>query len=503
MNVLFVSAEVDPFAKVGGLADVVGSLPKALRERGIDARVLMPYYAFIDQGRYNIWHLFSFQFERRTGLEQVEIYGTEHDGVPIYFMRALPYFGREQTVYGNWDTDVPRFLFFCQAALEAAAAISDHLDWFPDVFHVNDWHTGLIPFLIDTRRAYEPRWQGVATMLTIHNMAYQGDHAGGWMWQLGVPSRPHPELQRYDLGDNMLAIAIAYSDIITTVSPRYAIEIQFPYQSYGLHNLLRSRVIDLYGILNGIDMDQWNPETDPMIVSHFNADNFLKKRPLNKRQLQLDSGLEARDDVFLIGLVSRLVEQKGLDLAFPALRQILSDTDVQFVGLGSGEPQFNDTLFRLGADFHWKARAFVGYNATVAQRIYAGCDLFLMPSHYEPCGTSQMFSMRYGALPLVRETGGLADTVENYDDSLADQGQAFAFNGNKRTLCSAHFTGHSGPISNARRHGGGCRSAPCVPTLAGIRAQVNISICTSRLSPVISTSMVSLSKRVLKEVTAK
>ena len=427
MNVLFVSAEVDPFAKVGGLADVVGSLPQALRERGIDARVLMPYYGFIDQARFNIQPLFSFEFERRTGLERVELFTTEHNGVPIYLLRALPYFGQERSVYGNYDSDVPRFIFFCQAALEVARVLNDQLGWFPDLFHVHDWHTGMIPFLIDLRRGYDAQWNGVSTMLTIHNMAYQGDHIWKFAWDLGIPGRNHPELQRRDLGDNMLAMAIAYSDIITTVSPRYAVEIQFPYQGYGLHGLLRSRVIDLYGILNGIDTDLWNPDSDPRIVSHFNADNFHSQRPPNKRQLQIDAGLEVRDDVPVIGLVSRLVEQKGLDLAFPALRQLLNDTDAQFVGLGSGEQRYNDELFRLGEDFHWKARAFVGFNATVAQRIYAGCDIFLMPSHYEPCGVGQMLAMRYGALPLVRETGGLADTVENYDDGSGDRGVGFVF----------------------------------------------------------------------------
>ncbi|MBI1259588.1 MAG: glycosyltransferase [Chloroflexi bacterium] len=427
MNVLFVSAEVDPFAKVGGLADVVGSLPKALRERGIDARILMPYYAFIDPIRYNITHLISFQFQRRYGTEYVDIYGAEHNGIPVYFLRAQPWFGQERTVYSNWDGDVPRFIFFCQAVLEAASAIRDRFGWFPDIFHINDWHTGLVPFLIDQKRAEDERWRGVGTLLTIHNMAYQGEYVGGFTFTLGIPGRNHPDLQRLDLGDNMLAMAITYSDIITTVSPRYAVEIQYPYQGYGLDNLLRTRVPDLYGIVNGIDMDQWNPETDRLITNHFNADNFVEQRPPNKRQLQQDSDLPLRDDVLLIGLVSRLVEQKGLDLAFPALRQFLADNDVQFVGLGSGEPQYNDQLTRLGDDFPGRVRAFVGYNASVAQRIYAGSDVFLMPSHYEPCGTSQMFAMRYGSLPLVRETGGLADTVENYDDGAADRGTGFIF----------------------------------------------------------------------------
>lgn len=427
MNILFVSAEVDPFAKVGGLADVVGSLPKALRESGVDARVLMPYYGSINAERYNIRPLFSFTFERRTGLETVEIHTTEHNGVPIYFLRALPHFGLERTVYGNWDTDVPRFIFFCQAALEAADQLQQNLGWFPDLLHVHDWHTGLVPFLVDLRRAYDERWRGVGTMLTIHNMAYQGDHVGGFTFILGIPARNQPDLQRFDLGDNMLAMAIAYSDIITTVSPRYAIEIQYPYQSYGLDNILATRLPDLYGILNGIDMDLWNPETDPLVPHHFNAENFRAERLQNKRALQQESGLAVRDDVLLVGLVSRLVEQKGLDLAFPALRRFLAENDVQFVGLGSGEPQFNDMLTSIGNDFPQKARANVGFNATTAQHIYAGCDLFLMPSHYEPCGVGQMLAMRYGALPLVRETGGLSDTVENYDDANADRGKGFVF----------------------------------------------------------------------------
>ncbi len=187
MNVLFVSVEVDPFAKVGGLADVVGSLPKALRERGIDARVLMPYYGFIDQARFNIQHLYSFDFERRTGWEHVDLFGTERDGVPIYFLRALPYFGQERAVYGNWDTDVPRFIFFCQAALEVARVLNDQFGWFPDVFHVNDWHTGLIPFLIDHRRGDDPQWQ---------RRQRHADHP-----QYGVSGRSYLEI-RVGLGDS-------------------------------------------------------------------------------------------------------------------------------------------------------------------------------------------------------------------------------------------------------------------------------------------------------------
>lgn len=427
MNILFVSAEVDPFAKVGGLADVVGSLPAALRSAGIDARVIMPLYNFIDQARWGINYLLSFDVHRRTGTIHVDLYLAIHNGVPIYFVRALPYFGQESAVYSFWDYDVPRFMFFCQAVMDAANALRDQQGWFPDIFHVHDWHTGLVPFFVSLRRN-EPGWAHVGTMVSIHNMAYQGEHIGGWAWEQGIPGRDHPELQARGLGDNMLAISLAYSDMITTVSPRYAVEIQYPYMGYGLEGLLRTRLSDLRGILNGIDMNQWNPATDPLLEANFSVDDFAEKRPLNKRQLQAEANLEQRDDIPVIGMVSRLVQQKGLDLALPALRTILAKHDVQFIGLGSGEPEYNEMFFRLGADFHWKAKCFLGYNATVAQRIYSGCDIFLMPSHFEPCGIGQMIAMRYGALPLVRETGGLADTVMNYDDGPADFGTGFVFN---------------------------------------------------------------------------
>jgi starch synthase len=427
MNVLLVSAEVDPFAKVGGLADVAGSLPKALRGLGIDARVLMPYYQFIDPQRFDIKPLFSFKLPRPTGTADVYMFTTEHDGVPIYFLRGWPYFGEENSVYSTWDYDTARFIFFCQAAIATAEVMRKNGGWFPDVFHVNDWHTGLIPFLVEQKRAADSRWADVGTMISIHNMAYQGEKVGGWLWELGIPPRDHPELVSRGLTDNMLAMAIAYADIVTTVSPRYAVEIQYPYMGYSLDGLIRTRVNDLYGILNGIDYDVWNPETDPLIVSNFNADNFVDKRPPNKRQLQIDCNLSVRDDVPLIGFVTRLVWQKGIDLAMPALRRLLAGYDVQFVGLGNGEPEYNEQLWRLGADFHWKARTIVGFNAVLAQRIYAGCDMFLMPSHYEPCGIGQMNAMRYGALPVVRETGGLADSVTNYDNGDGKTGAGFVF----------------------------------------------------------------------------
>lgn len=426
MNVLLVGAEVDPFAKVGGLADVTGSLPKALRRLGVDARVIMPDFGFIDHQRFEIETLFSFPFPIRKGVANITVSSTTRDGVEYYFLRNWPYFGEEDSVYTDWNWDMPRYIFFNQAVMAVAYELKQRTGWFPDIFHVNDWHTGLIPFLIDISRG-DPNWRNVGTMLTIHNMKYQGDYAGGWLFDAGIPGRDQGHLVYQNLTDNLLAIAMAHADKITTVSPRYALEIQYPENGYGLENLLRTRLDDLSGILNGIDLDRWNPETDPKVPYHYDQLSFEDGRQQNKRHLQSTTGLPIRDDVPVIGIVSRLVWQKGLDMAMPALHQLLGEQDIQVVGVGSGEEAMNDQLYWLGANHPGKAHTHVGYNGGLAQLIYSGADIFLMPSRFEPCGIGQMLAMRYGALPLVRETGGLADTVHNYDNAAGESGTGFVF----------------------------------------------------------------------------
>jgi starch synthase len=426
MKVFFVSAEAVPFAKVGGLADVAGSLPRALRQEGVDARVIMPGYGFIEHFKHNISRLFSFPFTHRKGTTEVNVYTCVKDGVPFYFVQGWPFFGSDQSVYTDWEWDVPRFIFFNQIAMAVAWQLQDRLGWFPDVFHVNDWHTSLIPFLLAESKI-KPEWSHVASVTTIHNIAYMGDGVGGFLWDLGITPRQHPLLERYQLTDNLLATAIAYSDIITTVSPRYAAEIQQPFAGYELAPLIRNRQDDLYGILNGIDVNLWNPDTDRFIASNFNSGNFAEARVANKHHLQAFAHLPVREDVPIIGVVSRLTWQKGFDLAMPALRQLMTDTDAQLIVLGTGEHNIEQDLRQLNHDFRWKVAAYVGFDAALAQHIYAGSDLFLMPSHFEPCGIGQMLAMRYGALPLVRETGGLADTVENYDNADADHGTGFVF----------------------------------------------------------------------------
>jgi starch synthase len=426
MNVLLVAAEAAPFAKVGGMADVVGSLPKALNQIGIDTRVMLPMYGTISEQKYNVRYMFSFPFARRNGVADVHVFTAEYNDTTFYFVKSWPFFGGENSVYTDWNWDMPRFIFYNQVVPAVAWELKQRAGWFPDVFHANDWHTGLIPFLIAESR-HRPEWAHVAAMITIHNMGYQGPYGGGWLWEAGIPGRHHPDLVYQDLTDNLLAIGIAYADKITTVSPRHAVEIQYAYMAYGLENLIRRRLDDLEGVLNGLDMNEWNPATDTRITSNFDTDNFIEKRPPNKRALQERLGLPTRPDVPLIGAVSRLVAQKGFDMATPALRALLATSDVQVVILGSGEDAIEHQVWRLGYDFGWKARAVLQYNATLAQQIYAGSDIFLMPSHYEPCGTSQMGALRYGSLPLVRETGGLADTVENYDGALAERGTGFVF----------------------------------------------------------------------------
>ncbi|HEX2623251.1 MAG TPA: glycogen/starch synthase, partial [Phototrophicaceae bacterium] len=376
---------------------------------------------------YNISLLFQFPFTHRLGTAEARVYTTVYEGVPFYFVQAWPFFGDDGSVYSEWSWDVPRFIFFNQLVMATAWELNERLGWFPDVFHVNDWHSGLIPFLLHENRGMYG-WSKVATLLSIHNLAYQGDHAGGFLFQAGIPERNHPDLVYQDLTDNLMGIALAYSDIITTVSPRYAIEIQYPENGYGLQNLIARRVNDLYGILNGIDTDLWNPSTDPKLISNFDQDNFIEKRPANKAHLQRSLGLPDKPHVPVIGLVSRLVWQKGVDLLVPAMRRILLEQDVQFIALGTGEPYFEAMMRQLMADFGWRGtRILLQYDAAVAQHIYAGSDIFLMPSHFEPCGTGQMVSLRYGSLPLVRETGGLADTVQNYDNADGENGTGFTF----------------------------------------------------------------------------
>ena len=426
MKVLIAGAEAVPFAKVGGLADVLGSLPAALRRLRVDARVILPGYGFINHKQHGIEPHLSFEFAHRLGVSEVTLFATEQGGIPYYLLQSAPYFGLEGEVYSQWNWDMERFIFFNQATMAALHELDESVGWFPDVVHANDWHTALLPFMIREHGGAD-RWTRLASVMSIHNVAYQGDYAGGFLWNAGVNGRHQTDLAELGLTDNLLGIGIAYSDMVTTVSPRYAEEIQYAYAGYALAPLIARRAAVTRGILNGLDSDLWDPAFDAKLINNFDAENFPRERPPNKRHLQSFAGLPLQPDVALVGIVSRLAAQKGFDLALPALRNVLGAREMQLMVLGTGEPEIEQAFWQLDQDFGDRARAFLQFDGALAQQIYAGCDIFLMPSHFEPCGMGQMMAMRYGALPLVRETGGLADTVINYDDADADVGSGFVF----------------------------------------------------------------------------
>lgn len=431
MRVLFVSAEMRPFAKTGGLGDVVSSLPRALRQKGIDARVLMPLYGpikgrFFDQIKYS----FHFQFSRSSGMAEVYIHATEYDGIPVYFLESWPFFGAGEYIYTDIDWDRKRFVFFAQAAMGAAWELGQGRHngekWFPDLIHAHDWHTALLPFLVHESR-YGIGWNEVASVLTIHNMGYQGWDAGGEMWHAGVPARHHPDLIYQDRVDNLLGIGIAYAHKVNTVSPRHALELHYPRFGEGLEGLIWVRDTDFSGILNGIDQEKVNPAINGQLPFPYDVKNFRSERRKNKAKLQESLDLPQKPDTPVLGIVSRLVDQKGMDFAIPALRRLLAETDVQLVILGAGDPVIENDMRHLDWDFGWKCRTVIDFEPDLAALMYAGCDLMLVPSRYEPCGLTQITAMRYGSLPVVRETGGLADTVVNYDDADGDEGTGFLF----------------------------------------------------------------------------
>ena len=430
LKILFASTEAVPFVKAGGLADVAGSLPGALRALGHDARLVLPHYGMIDNAVWGIEPLFTFDLERPGSTTPVQVSRCDTEGAPTYFIRARPWLGDDRQLYYGWDWDVTRFLSFSQAVVEMLSRMGlreNGLHWLPDVIHANDWHTGLIPFLVRQSPPGAPLAR-TASLYTIHNVGYQGAVVGGFLADLNLPPRDHPLLARFGKTDNLMALGIAYADAVNTVSPRYAMELQQEYFGYGLDPLLRARAAegDFFGVLNGIDTICWNPATDPELAACYDADS-LDQRAENKRALQAQSGLPVRDPALVIGMISRLVEQKGLDVVLPALRRLLPEADVQFVLLGTGQPYYMDGVRALAQDFPGQVRAFLEFGGIAAQRIYAGCDVFLMPSRYEPGGLGQMIAMRYGALPVVRATGGLADTVVNYDGGDADAGTGFVF----------------------------------------------------------------------------
>ncbi len=423
-KVLFTSAEVAPFKKSGGLGDVAGSLPKALARRGLDVRVVMPLYQGLP------WD----DLEPLDGVLEVPMYfGRAHaavrlghlpgSDVRVYFIDHRHYFDRPN-LYGppgeGYPDNLERFVFLSRATLELACA----LGFTPDVVHANDWQTALAPLLLGVGAAAKPL-ANTASVYTIHNLAYQGDWDPGAMFVTGLAAEHYNshELEHFGRG-NLTKGAIRHATLLSTVSPTYAREIQTSDLGCGLDGELAMRGADLRGILNGIDTDAWNPATDVYLPARYDAEHMEGKAKC-KAALQRELGLAPRPDVPLFGMVGRLAPQKGVDILAHALERILS-WDVQVVLLGSGDPQAEREFAALSAARPDKFRATLGFQDPLAHRIEAGSDFFLMPSRFEPCGLNQMYSMRYGTLPIVRATGGLADTVQNFDER-SGQGTGFVF----------------------------------------------------------------------------
>ncbi len=422
-NILFVSSEAVPFIKTGGLADVAGSLPKAFNKDEFDVRVIIPKYRIIpDHFKQQMQYCTHFYMDLGWQNQYVGILEMQLDGVTFYFVDNEHYFSGDQAYEsGLWDLE--KFAFFSKAALSCLPAIGFH----PDIIHCHDWQTGLVPVYLKNVFNNNDFYWNIKTIMTIHNLKFQGT----WdpktiMGMTGLPDYlfTPDKLEAYK-DANYLKGGIVYADYVTTVSDTYAGEIQMPFYGERLDGLMRARNNCLMGIVNGIDYDEWNPETDPMIPYHYNAITFRKEKYKNKCAFQEELGLEVNADKFMIGLVSRLTDQKGLDLVDYVMDQICAD-DVQFVVLGTGEAKY-ENMFRY---FAWKypgrVSANIFYSNERSHKIYAACDAFLMPSLFEPCGLSQLMSLRYGTVPIVRETGGLKDTVEPYNE-YESTGTGFSF----------------------------------------------------------------------------
>ena len=422
MKILYVAAEAVPFAKTGGLADVAGSLPKALKADGVDVRVIMPKFGKIPEAYRNAMeHVYDGELpvawrKKYVGLDKYEL-----DGVTYYFVDNEEYFNREG-FYG-YDDDAERFSFFSRAVLDLLQA----MDFWPDVIHTNDWHAGLVNVFLKLDHMGDARYERIKTVYTIHNLKYQGVFPKDVMPDvLGLDWKyfNNGDLEFYD-AVNFMKGGIIYADAITTVSKTYAKEIQYPYFGEHLDGLLRSREQDISGIVNGIDYSVYNPRTDKYIFETYDEESLDRKLD-NKIALQKSLGLPERRNVPLIAIVSRLVEPKGMDLAVRMMDEILQHEEIQLVVLGTGEKRYEDWFKGLAWRYPKKVSVNIYFSNELAQRIYAGADIFLMPSKYEPCGIGQLIALRYGTIPVVRQTGGLKDTVQQYN-KYTQEGNGFVF----------------------------------------------------------------------------
>ncbi len=422
LKILFMAAEMTPFARTGGVSEMAYALPKALREMGHDVRVAMPRYGRIDPTKFGLRPLLpNIPIPIDDHSEPVSILTTELDGdLPVYFIDNPKYFGREN-LYGYPD-DGERFVFYSRGAMEMLKA----LEWKPDIVHLNDWHTAIVANWLKTIYKEDPFFRNVASVYTIHNLAYQGIFGWRILEIAGVEeySFMYPHIDEFPNVVALMAHGILFADTISTVSETYAREILTPEYGEKLHTLLNDRKDRVHGILNGIDYQTMDPATDRYLAQQFDIQQ-LDRRAANKQAFQREANLPADGNIPLLGCISRLTSQKGFDILGEVI-DALMDLPLQVVIMGTGDQYYHEMLSRIARRHPDKAAVFLTFNTALAQRIYAASDLFLMPSRFEPCGSSQMIAMRYGSVPVVRSTGGLADTVREFDPRTGE-GNGFTF----------------------------------------------------------------------------
>ncbi|MCA0971314.1 glycogen synthase GlgA [Halobacillus litoralis] len=421
MKVLMVGSECTPFIKTGGLADVLGTLPQALKTQGADVRVILPKYEMMDdKWKMQLGHVQELEAPMGWRNQYVGIEYIEYEGIPVYFIDNEYYFKRSN-LYG-YDDEAERFVFFNRAVMELMVS----WDWTPDVLHCHDWQTGLLPVFLHTHYKDVEKFQGMKTVFTIHNLKYQGIYAQSVLHDLMDFDEGMMRDDAFEFFGNInfMKGALNYADFITTVSETYAEEIQTPYYGENLDGVLRKRSNELVGIVNGIDDQNYNPMKDEALAFPYRSS--LIKKAQNKMWLQEQLGLPVRKDVPMIGIVSRLVEQKGFDLIGRVIDELLYHDDVQMVVLGTGEYQYEQMLQWVQDRHPDKMSTNIRFSEPFSRQIYAASDLFLMPSRFEPCGIGQLIALRYMTAPIVRETGGLKDTVESYDEDTGE-GNGFTF----------------------------------------------------------------------------
>jgi len=422
-KVLFVASECVPFIKTGGLADVVGSLPKCFDKKYFDVRVMLPKYSSISK-EYSDKMKFSthFNIDLAWRTQYVGVFEMEYEGITFYFIDNEYYFSSPKP-YGEMYADIEKFSFFSKASLASLPAI----EFMPDIIHCHDWQTGLVPVFMKERFHQGDFFIHMKSIMTIHNLKFQGTWDVSTIRDMtGLPEYffTPDKLEAY--GDaNLLKGGLVFADAITTVSYTYAEEIKMPFYGEGLDGLMRVRANDLRGILNGIDYEEYNPETDEYIEYPYHAIDFRKEKVKNKKALQAELGLEQNEKKFMIGIVSRLTDQKGFDLIAYVMEELCQE-DLQIVILGTGDEKYENMFRHFDWKYSNKVSANIYYSEALSHKIYASADAFLMPSLFEPCGLSQMMALHYGTIPIVRETGGLKDTVIPYNE-YEGTGTGFSF----------------------------------------------------------------------------